>query len=164
MEKLNLKQMSFFLDQEIYLFPEDSTPSPTSVEEEEVTYELEYEGGFEQGVMIIHEGESLEEESKSFLFKIINATNCSLKDIALFHEGRLEGLPLDVLMSMNPKKVIVFGVLRHDIMAMMQKKYKVEMEGDVEMLFVDDPAQIAGNQELKKSLWNCLKTLFKIEK
>lgn len=164
MEKLNLKEMSFFLDQEIYLFSDDSISPPTSDEEEEITYELEYEGGFEQGVMIIHEGESLAEETKSFLFKIINATNCSLKDIALFHEGSLGGLPLDVLMSLNPKKVIVFGVLRHDIMAMMQKKYKVEMEGELEMLFVDDPDQIAGNQELKKSLWNSLKTLFKIEK
>ncbi|MFD2200627.1 hypothetical protein [Shivajiella indica] len=185
MENMGIQQLGFFLDSEIYVIPEelhllvdlgkDSTLSsenplismvsePGLEETEEQEFSLEFEGGFEKGVLIGFEGNELYEVHKDLLFKILGAVGCSLKDIALTNSIHIESVSMDSILALGPSKIILFGLFHHDIMSKKINNYEIRQEDGVEYLFADDLGQISENVALKKSLWTALQILFNITK
>lgn len=177
MEDQNLHHLGMFLEQDIYLLPEDkkfiiensysiqasaeaSSPELNTQEEESLT--LEYEGGFEKGILVVYEGKSLAPQLQELLMKILNAVNCSLKDIALCSDMSLHLVDADYLQQLSPNKIIIFGDIHHDLMSLKKKNYTILHENDTEYLFADDLKLIADDVSLKKALWSELQVLFNI--
>jgi hypothetical protein len=182
MEKMGIQHLGFFLDSEIYVIPEElpffvqienttattsQTPEAETIGEEgleDETIALEYEGGFEKGVLIAFEGSELSGEQKDLLFKILGAVGCSLKDIALISSIHFEEVSMASILALNPDKIILFGLFHHDIMSRKKTNYEIFQEDAIEYLFADDLVQISENVALKKSLWSALQVLFNITK
>lgn len=180
MENLNIHHMAMFMPEDIYVISGENNlwkeetkkdiPHPENISlqtiDEESTFEegvnLEYDGGFEKGVMIIYRGSSLSPDLQDLLFKILQAVGCSLKDVALVSSDALEASAKDAITSMNPSKIIVFGTVRNDIMGFHRSNYEIENEEGTEYLFADELKIISENKDLKKSLWNTLQVLFNI--
>lgn len=177
MENMGIHELGLILDQEIYILPEEKNQlltilmssnleeNPISQEEfEEEPVLLEYEGGFEKGILVIYEGKSLESSLSDYLFKILGAVACSLKDIALANSKNTEMTTMASITALNPNKIIVFGKVRHEIMMSVKKSYEVHQEDEIEFLFADDLKQISESLDLRKSLWKELQVLFNITK
>jgi hypothetical protein len=182
MEKMGIQHLGFFLDSEIYVIPEElpllvqfekkevkssQIPETEPIGEEIIEDELialEYEGGFEKGVLIAFEGSELSVEHKDLLFKILGAVGCSLKDIALTSSIHIEEVSMASILALNPDKIILFGLFHHDIMSRKKTNYEILQEDAIEYLFADDLVQISENVTLKKSLWSALQVLFNITK
>ncbi|WP_084121446.1 hypothetical protein [Aquiflexum balticum] len=182
MENLSIHHLAMFMPEEIYMISGEnnlwteagkkaipykensSSPSPIEEDTSEETVSIEFDGGFEKGVMIIYRGSSLTQDLQELLFKILQAVGCSLKDVALVSSQILEASATDAITSMNPCKIIVFGTVRNDIMSYHKSNYEIENEDGTEYLFADDLKIISENKELKKSLWNELQVLFNITK
>jgi hypothetical protein len=178
MENMSIHHLGLFLENEIYVLPEEKSmllnhanpkeflESAASGEGEsgEEPIELEYEGGFEKGILVIYEGKSLESNQSDYLFKILGAVSCSLKDIALANSENTEMTTMATITALNPNKIIVFGKVRHDIMMSVKKTYEVHQEDEIEYLFADDLNQISESLDLRKALWRELQILFNITK
>lgn len=178
MEKMSIHDLGLILDDEIYLVTEErdqllalekpvtlETTSVSSQEEfEEEHVQLAFEGGFEKGILVIYEGSSLESNLSEYLFKILGAVSCSLKDIALANSEDTELTSMASITALNPNKIIVFGKVRHEIMMSVKKTYEVHQEDEIEYLFADDLRQISENLDLRKALWKELQVLFNITK
>jgi len=183
MENHSIHDLGLFMDTELYVLPEerkqliqnlarevslDGINSEKEMDIQEAVEEegiiLEFEGGFEKGVLIAHEGQALSPQLSDLLFKILNAVGCSLKDIALFNSSQIEAIDLETIQSLGPEKVIVFGNLKHDLMGHKRKNYEIQMLEGVEYLFVDELNAIHDTKDLKVSLWTQLQALFNISK
>jgi hypothetical protein len=178
MENMNLQLLSLFLDKEIYLVPGEKhdfikfrnptkAPADTSREAAEALDEtpaIEFEGGFEKGILVVHEERELRPEIREMLFNLFGALQCSLKDMALVASDQLEGLPMENITNLGPSKVIVFGLVRHDLMSFQKNKYEIVQEDGIEYLFADSLGVIAESKELKKLLWKEIQVLFNIKK
>ncbi|MCL6260279.1 hypothetical protein M3O96_14350 [Aquiflexum sp. TKW24L] len=178
MENMSIHHLGLFLDNEIYLLPEeknqllkstnslalDEIPSSSEIESEEEPIPLLYEGGFEKGILVIYEGKSLDSNLSEYLFKILGAVSCSLKDIALANSENTELTSMASIIALSPNKIIVFGKVRHELMMSVKKTYEVHQEDEIEYLFADDLSQIAESLELRKALWKELQILFNITK
>jgi len=178
MENMTIHELGYILDKEIYILPEEKNQLLTAVitknsevntisDEEEYVDEpmqLTYEGGFEKGILVIYEGKSLESSLSEYLFKILGAVSCSLKDIALANSEDTELTTMSSITALNPNKIIVFGKVRHEIMMSVKKTYEVHQEEEIEYLFADDLKQISGSLDLRKALWKELQVLFNITK
>ena len=182
MENLSIHHMAMFMPEDIYVISgennilteavkkalpyKETSPIPSLVEEDTSleAVAIEYDGGFEKGVMIIYRGSSLTSDLQELLFKILQAVGCSLKDVALVSSNILEASAADAITTMNPSKIIVFGTIRNDIMGFHKSNYEIENGDGTEYLFADDLKVIAENKDLKKSLWNELQVLFNITK
>lgn len=190
---MNLKELSLFLTEDIYLIGEDKTiqieasekstnqktpekkdhePSNSQNLVEEPTAELgkntdsesimmSFEGDFKKGILIIYQGRDLSDDIREFLMKILGAVNCTLKDIALISEETLKSGIQDPIPLLNPKKMIVFGILHHPVMKLKKDNYFIVQE-DLEYFFADDLSELAGNISLKKKLWSTLQLFFNI--
>lgn len=182
MENLSIHHLAMFMDSEIFILPEeknmiiekesDSLPYPEPKQEislveedsENDSVNLEYEGGFGKGVLVVYQGKSLDPALHELLFKILNAVGCSLKDIALASSDAMEMISLSNVMAMNPNKIILFGNFRHDIMMLKKSPYEIINHEGVEYLFADDLKILFENINLKKALWTELQVLFNITK
>ncbi|MCS4434600.1 hypothetical protein [Aquiflexum gelatinilyticum] len=178
MENLRIHDLGLILDNEIYLLPEETelllakrqnelleeNPIAQQEEFEEEAVALEYEGGFEKGILVIYEGKSLESNLSDYLFKILGAVSCSPKDIALASSEKTEKTSMASISALNPNRIIVFGKVRHEIMMSVKKTYEVHQEDDIEYLFADDLKQISESLDLRKALWKELQVLFNITK
>ena len=131
---------------------------------EEDLLELVYEGNFEKGILVVYPGSHLDPEFRSFLFLILQAVNCSLKDIALCSSESVEEVPLETIQEMGVNKVLVFGKLNHSLSNLMVNLYEILTVEGVEYLFVDDIREIFQNKSLKISLWTKLQVMFNIKK
>ncbi len=179
---MSLHHLGLFLDADIIIVKEEistltstlqnnpeeeSNMSIDSIEssvENEESIELVFEGKFEKGVLLVYEGSHLESKLREFLFKILNAVNCSVKDVALSSSESVEEIPMAVIQHMNPNKIIAFGKVRHRLMNYKKHAYEVHYEDGVEFLFADSLTEIYENVALKKALWEKLQVLFDIKK
>jgi hypothetical protein len=178
MENMNLQLLSLFLDKEIYLVPgekhnytkfqnrreEPVDASIESVETLDETPSITFEGGFEKGILAIHEETELRPELREMLFNLFGALQCSLKDMALVSAEHLEGLPMESITNLGPSRVVVFGLVRHDLMSFQKSKYEIVQEEGIEYLFADSLGTISESKELKKLLWKEIQILFNIKK
>ncbi|MCS5489381.1 hypothetical protein [Algoriphagus limi] len=119
-------------------------------------------GGFEKGILILHEEEVLSDEIMDMLSKIITAVNQSMNDIGLLSSKEMEGKTLEDFQAINAHKVIKFGRISHPINALPIHNYQIKTEEETEYLFADSLTQISMDRALKKKLWETLKTLFNI--
>lgn len=178
MEKMNLQLLSLFLDTDIVVVPGENhafvKPHETGdgrVDPAEETDGMDdeiptiaYEGGFEKGILVVHDESELRKELHEMLFNLFGALQCSLKDIALVRSADLEGLPMESLLDLAPSKVVVFGLVRHDLMAFQKNKYETIQEEGIEYLFADSLSLMSENKELKKQLWKEIQVMFNIKK
>ncbi|WP_246581361.1 hypothetical protein [Echinicola shivajiensis] len=125
---------------------------------------IDYEGEFEKGLMVIYQGDTLANELKDFLLKILRAVSHSLKDIALVSSTHLESLDPRAVRKLNPHKVLIFGRLNHPLAHLKEVSYEVTAEKDVEYIFVDDLQIIFEEENLKRKLWKSLQVFFNINK
>lgn len=175
MESVNLHELGMFIDSEVYIIKEEissltsknsfkfvSTSTPEAFEEDSIAeeFDLIYEGNFEKGILVIYEGSHLEPDLREFLFNILGAVKCSLKDIALSSSESIEEVSQSKIDALAPNKILVFGKLRHPIFQIKQQDYEIKNEAGIEYLFSNDLSAIFSNKEFKKSLWNKLKILF----
>ncbi|MCH7403239.1 hypothetical protein ACFOUP_09085 [Belliella kenyensis] len=175
MENLNLKHFSLFLDDHTVLVKEEipkllanminTTLSYDSddMEDEAVSDALIFEGNYEKAIMIIYQGSHLEPDLRAFLFKILGAVGCSLKDIALAASESVEEVSAESVDALSPNKILVFGKLNHPISKFNQNFYEIINDNGVEYLFADDLKDVNTNVNLKKSLWTALQVLFGIK-
>ncbi|RZS98224.1 hypothetical protein [Cecembia calidifontis] len=181
MENHSIHDLALFLDTDLYVLPEErkqliqnlekqpalsvkNTVQEVEIREEEESISMEFEGGFEKGVLIAYEGQTLSPHLSELLFKILNAVGCSLKDIALLSSPQIEGTNMEIIQALGPEKVIVFGNLKHDLMASKRKNYEIQILEGVEYLFADELNAIHDDKNLKISLWTQLQALFNISK
>lgn len=178
MENMSIHELGLILDKEIFLLPEEADqlleiksrtvleekPNTLQEEFEDEDLSLVYEGGFEKGILVIYEGKFLESSLSEYLFKILGAVSCSLKDIALANSEDTERTTMSSITALNPNKIIVFGKVRHEIMMSVKKTYEVHQEEEIEYLFADDLKQISESLDLRKALWKELQVLFNITK
>lgn len=175
---MNLHHLGMFLDSDIVIvqdeIPEimakklnrdevtDSEQTIQEIAEEE--HDLIYEGNFEKGILIVYEGSHLEADLREFLFKILGAVNCSLKDIALSSSESVEEVSLGKIDELNANKILIFGKLNHKLYQFKQRDYEIRNDNGIEYLYSDDLRSIFSDVALKKSLWNMLQILFGIKK
>lgn len=177
MESVNLHDLGMFLDSEVYVIKEEipslisknslesvSSIAPEEIREDASPEELDliYEGNFEKGILVIYEGSHLEPDLREFLFNILGAVKCSLKDIALSSAESIEEVSQSKIDELAPNKILVFGKLNHTIFQIKQHDYEIKNEDGIEYLFANDLSAIFSNKEFKKSLWNKLKILFEV--
>lgn len=176
MESGNLHDLGMFIDSEVYVIkeelpilisknPVESIPAQVLEEiQEDATEELDliFEGNFEKGILVIYEGSHLEPELREFLFNILGAVKCSLKDIALSSAESIEEVSQAKIDELAPNKILVFGKLNHILFQIKQQDYEIKNEEGIEYLFANDLNAIFSNKEFKKSLWNKLKILFEV--
>ena len=187
MEALNLQQLSFILDQDLVIVPGDLlSPAPTqnqaadiapplassvttAVEDmpdkeyaEEVN-KLSYEGNFEKGILVVFQGNSLDSSHREFLFKVLGAVGCSLKDVALVSAATVLELPPEAIDQLSPRRCLVFGSFNHPIMKFKKANYEI-VSGEREYFFADALEDLADNVQLKRNLWTGLQVLFQINK
>ncbi|MCH7408374.1 hypothetical protein MM239_03115 [Belliella sp. DSM 111904] len=175
MENLNLKHLSLFLDDNVVLVKEEvpkliSNLINATLGEEFTEVEIDadsnaliFEGNYEKAIMIIYQGSHLEPELREFLFKILGAVGCSLKDIALAASESVEEVSPESIDALNPNKILVFGKLNHTISKLKQNTYEIFNVDGVEYLFADDLKDVNSNVNMKKSLWTALQVLFGIK-
>jgi hypothetical protein len=138
-------------------------PAEPVTSNEEDAIPLEYEGEYQKNVLVLYQGEGLAESSRAFLMKVLNAVNCSLKDIALLSEEAIRDTREEHLLQLNPQKMIVFGTLHHPVMGRKKENYHIIQE-DVECFFADELSDLENNVSLKKELWGTLQRFFNIKK
>lgn len=186
MEVLNLQQLSLILDQDLVIHPEDVHQPATTQRElpdsprfdttqvivaevlaeeqyQQEVKELSYEGNFEKGVLVVFQGNSLDSGHREFLFKVLGAVGCSLKDVALVSTKHLLELPPESIDHLSPRKCLIFGSFNHPMMKFKKANYEI-VSGEREYFFADALVDLADNVQLKRNLWNGLQVLFQIKK
>jgi hypothetical protein len=182
---MNLKELSLFLTDDIFVIKDEikeklaahkmasrldlnSATSPST--ETEITHEpiandpepIPYEGEYKKSILVIYQGEELNENNRAFLFKIFNAVNLSLKDIALVSEQSLKGSNEDPIEQLNPDKMILFGTIYHPVMRLKKENYHI-VQGPFDYFFADELDGLEKNVTLKRKLWNTLQIFFNIK-
>lgn len=184
----SLATLALTLDQDIYLFEEDRPHIlAKALESEPATLPLDPlseepkkplddpkaaveklpepepivpQGGFEKGILILHEEATLEGELMELLSNIIRAVSLSMLDVGFVPDSQLKGRSLEDFHAINAHKVIKFGRITHPINALPIPNYQVTTEGETEFLFADSLTQISQNKALKGKLWKALQHLF----
>ncbi|QDH81619.1 hypothetical protein FKX85_17530 [Echinicola soli] len=194
MEEMDIDKLGFFIEEDIFLIPEDAqeilladkfkdftediskenpaipADNPADSPQEQPDNEtvsspsLVYDGDFEKGLLVIHQDDPLGEELKAFLLKILRAVSYSLKDIALVSASQVAGLPPEAVQQLNPHKILVFGRLSHPMIQLKEANYEVTSDDEIEYLFADSLPVIFEEQDLKKQLWKSLQAFFNINK
>lgn len=186
METLNLQHLSLILDQDLVLLPDDlraqaqikaqvTKPAPVNnptvqpvedrvmEEPQEEMPLLPYEGNFEKSVLIIFQGDVLEDPHREFLLKVLGAVGCSLNDVALVSTASILASSPDSIERLKPKKCLIFGSFDHAIMLKKTAVY-VKIAGDFDYFFADKLEDLVDNVQLKRNLWAGLQVLFQINK
>lgn len=185
---MNSKELSLFLSEDIYVIKDeinekmaaDQMAARMELESEtsDVVAEpqneqlggkeqdpepLQYEGEFQKSILVIYQGDELQESSRQFLFKVFRAVNLSLRDMALVSEKSLKDSNEDPLSQLDPNKMILFGTLHHPLMKMKKNNYQISQE-PFEYFFADELEELEKNEGLKRKLWNTLQVFFNIKK
>ncbi|MFO7825064.1 MAG: hypothetical protein R6V72_14075 [Cyclobacterium sp.] len=185
---MNSKELSLFLTEDLYVIKNEihekmaadqlatrmelAAETSNVVEEPQIeeagTEEqdpepIQFEGAFQKSILVIYQGDQLQESSREFLFKVFRAVNLSLKDIALVSEKSLKDSNEDPLIQLDPNKMILFGTLHHPLMKMKKNNYHISQE-PFDYFFADELEELEKNEGLKRKLWNTLQVFFNIKK
>lgn len=187
MEAFNLQQLSLILDQDLVIVPGDiQPPAPAQNQATQITPQLasftttvvedfpeqeyaeevnklSYEGNFEKGILVVFQGNSLDSSHREFLFKVLGAVGCSLKDVAMVSAAGILELPPETIDQLSPSRCLVFGSFNHPIMKFKKANYEI-VSDEREYFFADALEDLTDNVQLKRNLWNGLQVLFQINK
>ena len=192
MEKISLHELQFFLEEDLFLIPEDkqqlensssqvvqpSSESTSSevqeskevydspiIEEEKIESEpIQVKGSFSNGLLIVHEEEELNAEVMDMLVKMINAVGKSMNEVGMVSSEILEGRSLEDFMALNAHTILKFGRISHPVNSVPAIPYEVYTDRETQYLFADSLSQIAEDKMMKRKLWNALQILFNINK
>lgn len=191
MENLSLQELQFFLEEDLFLLPEDkksiksqasnsqkvrtSSDSNTLVNEEVGNYkagsnvekeaeQIPIKGNFTKGLLVVHEENDLPEEVMDMLVKMINAVGRSMNEVGLVSSPTLEGRTLEEFQALNAHIILKFGRIKHPINAVPAIPYEVYTDDETQYLFADALSQISEDNTMKRKLWNALQVLFNIKK
>ena len=175
MEKENLQLLSLYMDSSIIVLAEekhklspevqsqnDSLNHQADVVETENSSTLNYVGEFGKKIMIVFEGDELSVECHDFMFKLISAINCSIKDVAIFSSVDFEKTNAHQIIELDAQKIIVFGKVLHEIFNFRKSDYEIINIDQIDYLFADNLNFIIDNVISKKLLWSKLKSLFNL--
>jgi hypothetical protein len=106
--------------------------------------------------------ESISENEKVFLAKILNAVGLSLDNIDLIELNKVQRIDYQLFIAQNvTKKFISFGVglgkLNWDVLLNLYQNKNV---AGIDYLLSDELRIVEANLNLKKNLWAALKSLF----
>lgn len=187
MEKLTLSELSKIIDEELFLLPEDegiylrkpnnlevenlvAEPKPTlqksptaeAIQAAEEKTPIAIKGNFSNGILILHEEETLSTEVMEMLVKMINAVGHSMSEIGLVSSAGLEGKSMEDFQALNAHKILKFGRVKHPINAIPAPEYQIFTDEETEYLFADALSAIFEDQSMKRKLWSNLQILFNI--
>ena len=159
-QRLSESDLHLLLDEELFIIesPADAAiklAKSESEAEEEVSPEpsLVYQGDFNSHVAILFSSENEQEMSSSdqeFLFKILSSVNLTKSDVAVIN---IVSYP-SWQDQLDAKIVLDFSKSNAD--------YSITEVNSQKELKCDPLAQIASNVELKRKLWNALKSMFTV--
>ncbi|MBN7816529.1 hypothetical protein [Algoriphagus pacificus] len=192
MEKISLHELQFFLEEDLFLIPEDkqqlensssqvvqpsSKSTPAEVQESQEVYDspiieeekiesepIQVKGSFSNGLLIVHEEEELNAEVMDMLVKMINAVGKSMNEVGMVSSEILEGRSLEDFMALNAHTILKFGRISHPVNSVPAIPYEVYTDRETQYLFADSLSQIAEDKMMKRKLWNALQILFNINK
>lgn len=192
MEKISLHELQFFLEEDLFLIPEDrqqlensssqivqpfSESTPAEVQESQEVYDspigeeekiesepIQVKGTFSNGLLIVHEEEELNAEVMDMLVKMINAVGKSMNEVGMVSSEILEGRSLEDFMALNAHTILKFGRISHPVNSVPAIPYEVYTDRETQYLFADSLSQIAEDKMMKRKLWNALQILFNINK
>ena len=192
MEKISLHELQFFLEEDLFLIPEDrqqlensssqvvqpaSESTPAEVQESQEVYDspiieeekiesepIQVKGSFSNGLLIVHEEEELNAEVMDMLVKMINAVGKSMNEVGMVSSEILEGRSLEDFMALNAHTILKFGRISHPVNSVPAIPYEVYTDRETQYLFADSLSQIAEDKMMKRKLWNALQILFNINK
>jgi hypothetical protein len=192
MENLSLQELQFFLEEDLFLLPEDRklisnqdsssqndkhrSESNQVVNEESGSYKsvtnipqeavdpIPVKGNFTKGLLVVHEEQDLPEEVMDMLVKMINAVGRSMNEVGLVSSPTLEGRTLEEFQALNAHIILKFGRIKHPVNAVPAIPYEVFTDDETQYLFADALSQISEDSTMKRKLWNALQILFDIKK
>lgn len=189
MENDSLDHLKVFLEEELFLIPEDlksledelsGKVSPASVAEikpkisvsvtppllpevEEIKPDpIPLKGNFTKGILILHEESELAPEVMDMLVKMINACGHSMNEVGMVSSEILEHRSMEDFQALNAHVVLKFGRIKHPVNAIAASPYEVYSEDETEYLFADALSVIAEDKPLKVKLWKSLQLLFNL--
>jgi DNA-binding protein YbaB len=138
-------------------------PSIKRVKENENPIKINFEGGNNQRLIFIHEGE-FSVQDKDMLHKLIhNAMKLTMEDIAIVNVTQNEGIKLeDVINIMKPERAIIWGTggwSKAFLPAL--NLYEISSTNGTNWLKVDSVEKFHDNVQLKTALWNGIQALLK---
>lgn len=192
MENLSLQELQFFLEEDLFLLPEDkksfkhqassfqnvkansdskgvvneeigSYKADTTIQKEEAD-PIPIKGNFTKGLLVVHEEDNLSEEVMDMLVKMINAVGRSMNEVGLVSSPTLEGRTLEEFQALNAHIILKFGRIKHPVNAVPAIPYEVFTDEETQYLFADALSQISEDNTMKRKLWNALQVLFNIKK
>jgi hypothetical protein len=192
MENESLATLQSFLDEPLFLLPEDrrtleaalfgtDTSPETSIEKQgiELPNELEtiatapsatdftpepliVQGNFTKGILILHEETKLNEEVMDMLVKMLNACGHSMNEVGMLSSEKIQSSSMEDFQGLNAHVVLKFGRIKHPVNHLPFATYDIHTEGETEYLFADALSSIAEDKQLKRKLWTALQLLFNL--
>lgn len=178
----NTKFLKYFINEDLYLIKGENDPLQQKVEtvsapEQKITVErLEqqdvveepkveltppkppaYKGANKKGILILVEdanSEFLNEKDFTYLMKILGAVKLTIDDIALVNVNRTNNYS-----DLEFTNAIVF-TSNYSLQISNTTKYIPSVLGNKKTLLADPLDQIATSVELRKALWDALKSIF----
>lgn len=192
MENESLANLNSFLDEPIFLLPEDrrsleaelfgtDTLPETSIEKQKIYLPNELEsiatapsatdftpeplivqGNFTKGILILHEETKLNEEVMDMLVKMLNACGHSMNEVGMLSSEKIQNSSMEDFQGLNAHVVLKFGRIKHPVNHLPFAAYDIHTEGETEYLFADALSSIAEDKQLKRKLWTALQLLFNL--
>ncbi|WP_026951593.1 hypothetical protein [Algoriphagus mannitolivorans] len=171
----NLHELASFIQEDIFLLPEDrdrvkaelneanSKSMEIEIQEEIQAPPIPVKGNFTKGILIVHEEQELSPSIMDMLVKMVNACGHSMTEIGLVKAEDLENRSMEDFNALNAHTVLKFGRVKHLINSIPAPTYEVYTEDETEYIFADSLTVISEDKELKKTLWLALQKLFKLK-
>jgi hypothetical protein len=192
MENESLANLQSFIDEPLFLLPEDrrtleaalfgtDTSLETSIEKQGIDLPNELEaiatapsatdftpeplivqGNFTKGILILHEETKLNEEVMDMLVKMLNACGHSMNEVGMLSSEKIQNSSMEDFQGLNAHVVLKFGRIKHPVNNLPFAAYDIHTEGETEYLFADALSTIAEDKQLKRKLWTALQLLFNL--
>jgi hypothetical protein len=191
MENESLATLQSFLDEPLFLLPEDRltleaelfpTNSNSHVFSEEtqltsiettgpvsapsptdfIPVPLTVQGNFTKGILILHEEAELNPEVMDMLVKMLNACGHSMNEVGMLSSEKLQNSSMEDFQALNAHMVLKFGRIKHPVNHLPFAAYDIHTEEETEYLFADSLTSISEDKLLKRKLWTALQLLFNL--
>jgi hypothetical protein len=191
MENESLATLQSFLDEPLFLLPEDRltleaellpTNSNSHVFSEEtqltsiettgpvsapsptdfIPVPLTVQGNFTKGILILHEEAELNPEVMDMLVKMLNACGHSMNEVGMLSSEKLQNSSMEDFQALNAHVVLKFGRIKHPVNHLPFAAYDIHTEEETEYLFADSLTSISEDKLLKRKLWTALQLLFNL--
>jgi hypothetical protein len=192
MENENLATLGTFIDDTLFLLPEDrkkieeelvgqdvssaqeekiidasfTTSSPLAdIEITPAVYVSEpipLKGDFTKGILILHEESTLSPSVLEMLVNMLRACGHSMSEVGMVSSETMENRSMEEFQAINAHVVLKFGRIKHPVNQLPFPAYEIHTEDATEFLFADALSSISEDKVLKRKLWNAVQNLFNL--